>query len=118
MANNKKNTKKIEKKETKAVEKKEVEVAKKIEPKKDQNKKPAFILLVVQFILSLVTLALAVTYMFNNNVMVALQISLALTMIVMGINNLLVYKRKIFTFLYFIIGLILLVLAVLTILGI
>ena len=50
--------------------------------------------------------------------MFALQISLGLTMLITGVNNLKVYKRKAFTILYFLLGIALLILAVINILGI
>lgn len=86
--------------------------------KKKENGKLKFTMLVIQFFLSIVALAFAIVFFFNRNIVVPFQISLSLTMFVMGINNLLIYKRKVFTFLYFLIGLVLLILAVLTILGV
>ena len=119
----KKSSKKVEKKEEIIVEEvkeenKEEKVFKKIEDTKKQNPRIKYTLFFIQFLLSIITLVFAIIFFFNKNVVAPFQISLALTMIVMGINNLLVYKRKIFTFLYFIIGFVLLVLAVLTILGV
>lgn len=118
----KKSSKKVEKKEEIIVEElteeKEDAVFKKIEVNKKDNSKLKFTMLIIQFFLSIVTLAFAITFMFNKNIVAPFQISLALTMFSMGINNLLVYKRKFFTIIYFIIGLALAVLAVLTILGV
>lgn len=118
----KKSSKKVEKKEEIIVEEvkeeNKEEVSKKIEDTKKNNSKLKFAMLIIQFFLSLVTLAFAITFVFNKNIVAPFQISLALTMFSMGINNLLVYKRKFFTILYFIIGLALAVLAVLTILGV
>ena len=56
--------------------------------------------------------------MFNKGLMAYLQISLALTLIVIGINNIVVYKRKILPVVYFLMGASLIALAVLTILGV
>ena len=130
MANKKRNTKKtskkkVEKKEEIIVEEKEKEIVveeiKEEVQENDTNKKNTrlkFVMLIIQFFLSIVTLAFAITFIFNRNIVVPFQITLALTMFAMGINNILVYKRKFFTILYFLIGLILLVLAVLTIMGV
>lgn len=116
----KKSSKKVEeiKEEIKLEEEKEEQVFKKIEDNKKENKKLKYGMLITQFFLSLITLAFAIMFIFNKNIVAPFQISLALTMFVMGINNLLVYKRKFFTIIYFIIGLALIVLAVLTILGV
>lgn len=80
--------------------------------------KKQFILLNIQFILSIITLILAIVYFFQKRVMFALQISLGLTMLITGVNNLMIYKRKAFTILYFLLGIVLLVLAIINILGI
>ena len=121
--NNKKTSiKRVEKNEEIKIEEiqeeKEEVVFKKIEDTKKQNPRLKYAMLFAQFFLSIITLAFAITFMFNKNIVAPFQISLALTMFVMGINNLLVYKRKFFTIIYFIIGLALIVLAVLTILGV
>ena len=100
----------------------EVEVVKTEKQKDVKTKakltKNQFILLNIQFILSIITLVLAIVYFFKKNVMFALQISLGLTMLITGFNNLKVYKRKAFTILYFLLGIALLILAVINILGI
>lgn len=118
----KKSSKKVEKKEEIMVEEvkeeNKEEVFKKIENKKKDNSKLKYTMLIIQFFLSIATIAFAIAFMFNKNIVAPFQISLALTMFSMGINNLLVYKRKFFTIIYFIIGLALMVLAVLTILGV
>lgn len=106
MANKKRSNQNLEKKETVAVE-------------QENNKKNTnMIMLVVQFLLSLVTLVFAIIFIFNRNIIVGLQISLSLTLFATGINNIITYKRKFATILYFILGLALATLAVLTIIGI
>lgn len=92
------------------------EVKEKVQKQKLTKKQ--FILLNIQFILSIITLILAIVYFFQKRVMFALQISLGLTMLITGVNNLMIYKRKAFTILYFLLGIVLLVLAIINILGI
>jgi hypothetical protein len=89
-----------------------------IKEEKIENKQVKAYMLVIQFFLSIITLVFVILFLFKKNVLAPLQISLALTLFVMGINNILVYKRKFFTLVYLVIGLALLVLAVLTILGV
>lgn len=86
--------------------------------KKLRNKNIKMTMLVVQFFLSIITLVFVVLFLFKKSVLAGLQISLALTLFVTGINNMITYKRKFFTILYFLLGLVLAVLAVLTILGV
>ncbi|MBR4618341.1 MAG: hypothetical protein IKO49_03455 [Bacilli bacterium] len=81
-------------------------------------KKHIVVTLFVQFILSVITLVFLIIYFFNKNFMSALQISLGLTMLITGYNNYYVYKRKLLTLVYFVLGLLLLALAVITIIGI
>lgn len=101
----------------KVIEEKEEPIAKVIKPKTKISKNQ-LLLLNIQFIFSIITLILAVTYFFQKRVMFALQISLGLTMMITGVNNLKVYKRKSFTVLYFVLGIALFVIAILNIMGI
>ena len=71
----------------------------------------------IQFFLSIITFILAIVYFFNKSIIIVLQIVLGLTMFVTGINNIKVYKRKALTVFYFVLGIALLVLAVITMLG-
>ena len=98
--------------------KKEEIKIRKIEVEKKGNKDTKIYLLVIQFFLSIITLGFVITFIFNKNIMAYLQISLALTLIVIGINNIVVYKRKVLPVAYFLMGAILITLSVLTILGV
>ncbi len=71
----------------------------------------------IQLFFSIGTFVLAIIYFFNKNLMFVLQIVLGLTMIVTGVNNIKVYKRKSLTVFYFALGIALLVLSVITMLG-
>lgn len=86
--------------------------------KKIRNKNIKIYMLVAQFFLSIITIVLVTLFLLNKNVMAYLQISLALTLIVIGINSIVVYKRKVLPVIYFLTGACLIVLAVLTFLGI
>ena len=108
----------LEEKEVVKEETIEVKKEDKEEKTKPKITKNQFIILNIQFIFSIITLVLAVVYFFQKRVMFALQISLGLTMIITGVNNLKVYKRKGFSILYFLLGIVLFVLAVLNILGV
>ena len=115
----------IKEKEEKIKEEKTKEEKIKEEQKPQDNKsvtkknvtKSDMIFLNIQFFLSIITIVLVIVYFFNKSLMFALQISLGLTMIVTGVNNIKVYKRKALTVFYFILGIALLVLAVITMLG-
>ncbi len=98
--------------------KKEEVIVKEIKEEKKENKNIKIYMLAVQFFLSIITLIFVVLFLFKKNVLACLQISLALTLIVIGINNIIVYKRKILSAVYFLIGAGLITLAVITILGI
>lgn len=98
--------------------KKEETIIQEIKEQKIDNKNKKIYLLVIQFFLSVITLGFVIAFMFNKDLMAYLQISLALTLIVIGINNIVVYKRKLLPVVYFLMGASLIALAVLTILGV
>ena len=102
----------------KEIKEEKEEVFKKIENKNEDNTKLKVAMLIAQFFLSIITIAFVITFIFNNNILAPLQISLALTLIVIGINSIIVYKRKMLSVLYFLIGAVLITLAIITILGI
>lgn len=86
---------------------------KKITKEKKQSKVGIY----TQLILTLATVILAICYFMNRGLLPYLQLSLALTMLIMGYNNQKVYKRTGFTYFYVIIGIILLFIAVMGLLG-
>ena len=90
----------------------------KLKEEKIENKNVKVYLLVIQFFLSIITLGFVIAFMFNDGLMAYLQISLALTLIVIGINNIVVYKRKVLPVVYFLMGAGLVTLAIITILGV
>ena len=102
--------------EKKAKEEEEV-IAKKIPIEKKKLSQVDLILLNLQLIMSLCTLVVGVMFFFKNNMLFWLQLSLGITMLTMGVNNLKIYKRKSVTIMYFLLGVLLVVLAVLTKIG-
>ena len=89
--------------------------------KKSNNKigkKSNLVPIYLQALLSVVTIILFIVYLINKDTAGLLQIGLGLTLIVTGFNNYKVYHRPLLTIAYFVVGIILLVLAVITIMGI
>ena len=109
--------KKEDNEEKKDNEEQEEVVAKKIPQEKKKLSQVDLILLNLQLIMSLCTLVVGVMFFFKNNMLFWLQLSLGITMLTMGVNNLKIYKRKSVTIMYFLIGVLLIVLAVLTKIG-
>lgn len=72
----------------------------------------------LQIIFTIATIVLLVWYFFDSSVLTFLQISLGICLIVMGVNNYLINKKKINTILYSLMGIILLILSVLVLLGV
>jgi len=81
-------------------------------------KKDWDLFITLQFISTIVTLALLIWYGFNNKVLMFLQFFLGLTLIIMGINNYRIYKKKLNTIVYCIIGGLLLALTFFLALGV
>ena len=102
--------------EKKAKEEEEV-IAKKIPLQKKKLSQTDLILLNIQLLMSICTLVVGILYFIKNNMLFWLQLSLGITMLTMGINNLKIYKRKSVTIMYFLLGILLVVLAVLTKIG-
>ena len=102
--------------EKKAKEEEEV-IAKKIPLEKKKLSQTDLILLNIQLLMSICTLVVGILYFIKNNMLFWLQLSLGITMLTMGINNLKIYKRKSVTIMYFLLGILLVVLAVLTKIG-
>lgn len=102
--------------EKKAKEEEEV-IAKKIPIEKKKLSQTDLILLNIQLLMSICTLVVGILYFIKNNMLFWLQLSLGITMLIMGINNLKIYKRKSVTIMYFLLGILLVVLAVLTKIG-
>ena len=102
--------------EKKAKEEEEV-IAKKIPIEKKKLSQTDLILLNIQLLMSICTLVVGILYFIKNNMLFWLQLSLGITMLTMGVNNLKIYKRKSVTIMYFLLGVLLVVLAVLTKIG-
>ena len=75
------------------------------------------ILIILQFILTIGLIIFGIITIFKTELLYIFEIFLGITLVVMGINNMLIYKRKNLTILYLIIGLGSCFLAVLKILG-
>lgn len=76
------------------------------------------IFLYLQAIFSLITVVLTIVYILNKSITGFLQLSLGLTILIMGYNNYKVYHRKFLTLVYILVGVILITLSVITFLGV
>lgn len=87
---------------------------------KKQEKKFNYlkILIILQFFLTIGLIIFGIITIFKIDLLYVFEILLGITLIVMGINNFLIYKRKNLTPLYLIIGLGSIILAVLQLLGV
>lgn len=87
--------------------------------KKQQEKKFNYlkILIVLQFFLTIGLIVFGIITIFNTSLLYIFEVLLGITLLVMGINNFLIYKRQNLTFLYIIIGLASIILAILKLLG-
>ena len=88
--------------------------------KKDKNNKKNnnHIFLYLQAIFALITVVLTIVYILNKSITGFLQLSLGLTILIMGYNNYKVYHRKFLTLVYVLVGVILITLSVITFLGV
>ena len=75
------------------------------------------VLIVIQFLLTISVIFFGIITIFNTNLLYYFEILLGITLLVMGLNNYLIYKRKNLTILYIIIGIGSIILALLEILG-
>lgn len=87
---------------------------KKIEKK--VSKYPKY-LIIIQLILTLTVIIFGIITLFKNELVYVFELILGITLIVMGINNHLIYKRNKLTILYFLIGLGAVIIAILKIIG-
>ena len=87
--------------------------------KKQQEKKFSYlkVLIILQFILTIGLIIFGIVTIFKTDLLYIFEIFLGVTLLVMGLNNFLIYKRRNLTILYIIIGLGSIVLAVLQLLG-
>ncbi len=87
--------------------------------KKEQEKKFGYlkILIALQFFLTIGLIIFGIVTIFKTELIYIFEIFLGITLLVMGLNNYLIYKRRNLTILYVIIGLGSIILAVLKLLG-
>ena len=72
----------------------------------------------LQLLFTVLTLFILILFIFNKKYLFLLQISLGFTAIITGYNNYVSFRKKYLTLVYFIIGLLLLALSVITIIGV
>ena len=93
----------------------------KLNPKAKQQQEKIFlhlkILIVIQFILTISVIILGIVTIINPKLIYIFEIVLGITLLIMGLNNYLIYKRKNLTLLYAIIGLGSIILAILKLIG-
>ena len=87
--------------------------------KKQEKKVPKYpkYLIIIQLILTIAVIAFGIITLFKNELVYIFELILGITLIDMGINNHLIYKRNKLTILYFLIGLGAAVIAILKIIG-
>ncbi len=86
--------------------------------KKQQEKSFSYLkaLIILQFVLTIGLIIFGIVTIFKTDLLYIFEIFLGITLLVMGINNFLIYKRRNLTILYLIIGLGSIILAVLQLL--
>ena len=93
----------------------------KLNPKAKQQQEKSFlhlkILIAIQFILTISVIILGIVTIINPKLIYIFEIVLGITLLIMGLNNYLIYKRKNLTLLYAIIGLGSIILAILKLIG-
>ena len=72
----------------------------------------------LQLLFTVLTLFILILFIINKKYLFLLQISLGFTAIITGYNNYVSFRKKYLTLVYFIIGLLLLALSVITIIGV
>ena len=87
--------------------------------KKQQEKSENYLkaLIILQLFLTIVIIVFGIITIFKTELLYIFEILLGITLLVMGVNNFLIYKRRNLTLLYLIIGLGSIILAVLQLLG-
>lgn len=87
--------------------------------KKQQEKSFSYlkVLIILQFFLTIGLIIFGIVTIFKTDLLYIFEILLGITLLVVGLNNFLIYKRRNLTILYIIIGLGSIVLAVLKLLG-
>ena len=75
------------------------------------------VLIILQFILTIGLIIFGIVTIFKTDLLYIFEIFLGATLLVMGLNNFLIYKRKYLTILYIIVGLGSIMLAILKLLG-
>ena len=92
-----------------------------LNPKAKQQQEKSFlhlkILIAIQFILTISVIILGIVTIINPKIIYIFEIVLGITLLIMGLNNYLIYKRKNLTLLYAIIGLGAIILAILKLIG-
>ena len=76
------------------------------------------IFVIIQYILTFSCLILGVLYLFGSNALNLLRIVAGIDLILMGITNYLVYKKRKIMFIYLFFGIVILVLGILSIIGV
>ena len=72
----------------------------------------------LQAIFSILSVIMLIWYLFDNKVWHILQIVLGITMIIIGYNNKIIYNRLKFAWVYYIVGIILILIDILMIFGV
>jgi len=72
----------------------------------------------LQLFFTIVTIILLIWFFFNQSIVIYVELFLGLSLISMGINNHLIYKRKYFTVIYFLLGVVVLLNTILSFLGV
>ncbi len=92
-----------------------------LNPKAKNSKEKSFsylkVLIILQFILTIGLIIFGIITIFKIELLYIFELLLGITLLIMGLNNFLIYKRRNLTILYVIIGLGSIILAILKIIG-
>ena len=92
-----------------------------LNPKAKKTKEPNItffkVLITIQSILTISVIILGIVTIINTDLLYIFELLLGITLLIMGLNNYLIYKRKNLTILYLIIGLSSIILAILKLIG-
>ena len=92
-----------------------------LNPKAKNRQEKSFtylkVLIAIQFILTITVIIFGIVTIINPNLLYIFELILGITLLIMGLNNYLIYKRKNLAILYLIIGLGSCFLAILKLLG-
>ena len=74
--------------------------------------------IILQIVVTIIVLVLGIISLFNNSFLSWFEIFIALDLMIMACNNIKIYQKKGFTFYYFIVGIFIFIIGILSMLGV